>query len=346
MIATELIEGQGLGNQLFAYVTARAVALDRGCEFGLYNPEQFGNNIHSRKGMYFMDIDTGRELTDDERQGMTIWNDAEDRLYKASSGADMTRGIYVSGADMSIMEVEDNTLLRGNLQAESYFAAHRDEIRDWLKVKDEYDSHEYTRDNLCILNMRGGEYSSSPELFLPRSYWLRAMKNMRALNPDMEFMIVTDDTEAAAKVLPEIPAYHFDMAGDYVAVKNARYLILSNSSFALFPVMTSDTLRYVIAPKYWARYNLSDGYWASEQNIYSFLNYQDRKGRIFTADECRRELEEYKSKNRFYSELGHKPEGIKYKIGMLGAKMVYYTWFAGRIRLSLMRRLGLIRRAA
>ena len=34
MIGTEFIDGQGLGNQLFCYVTARAVALENGCEFG------------------------------------------------------------------------------------------------------------------------------------------------------------------------------------------------------------------------------------------------------------------------------------------------------------------------
>ncbi len=34
MIGTEFIDGQGLGNQLFCYVTARAVAEENGYEFG------------------------------------------------------------------------------------------------------------------------------------------------------------------------------------------------------------------------------------------------------------------------------------------------------------------------
>ena len=100
----------------------------------------------------------------------------------------------------------------------------------------------------------------------------------------MEFLAVTDDVEAAHKILPEIKAIRNDIGKDYATIKNARYLLLSNSSFAVFPAMTSDTLQYAIAPKYWARHNVSDGYWASEQNIYSFLHYMDRKGKIFTPE--------------------------------------------------------------
>ena len=32
MIGTQIMKGQGMGNRLFCYVTARAVAADRGAE--------------------------------------------------------------------------------------------------------------------------------------------------------------------------------------------------------------------------------------------------------------------------------------------------------------------------
>ncbi len=64
-------------------------------------------------------------------------------------------------------------LIYGNMQDEGYFLKYMDEIKNWLKVKPEYDSHEFTRDNLCIINVRGGEYTGSPELFLDRKYWLK-----------------------------------------------------------------------------------------------------------------------------------------------------------------------------
>lgn len=297
MIGTEFLQGQGLGNQLFCYVSARCIAADLGYEFGTAGQEQLAVNIHSKKGMYFMDMELGTPMNGTEsadKEKFRIYKEKEKRLYLNTCVHDMTHGCYVAGADEEIYQIPDHTLLYGNLQAERYFRHHKEEIKQWLKVKKEYDSYEYTKDNLCIINVRGGEYADTRVLFLRRKYWLDAMKNMRRIRPDMEFMIVTDDVAAAGRVLPEVEAHHFDLAKDYVTIKNARYLILSNSSFAFFPAFTSETVQKIIAPKYWARHNISDGYWASEQNIYEGFTYQDRQGRLFTAQECRQELAEYK----------------------------------------------------
>ena len=44
MIITELYHGQGLGNQLFAYVTTRMLAHKLGYEFGITGKENFGDS--------------------------------------------------------------------------------------------------------------------------------------------------------------------------------------------------------------------------------------------------------------------------------------------------------------
>lgn len=62
MVGTEFINGQGLGNQLFCYVTARVVAEENGYEFGTAGQERFAVNIHSDRGMYFMDMDLGKRI--------------------------------------------------------------------------------------------------------------------------------------------------------------------------------------------------------------------------------------------------------------------------------------------
>ena len=299
MIGTEFLQGQGLGNQLFCYVSARCIAKDLGAAFATAGQEQLAVNIHSKKGMYFMDMELGEPITETDKKRFQVYQEKEQRLYLKTCVHDMTHGCYVAGADEAIYQIQDNTLLYGNLQAERYFAHHKEDIKQWLKVKEEYDSYEYTRDNLCILNVRGGEYADSRVLFLRRKYWLDAMKHMRQLRPDMEFMIVTDDVAAAGKVLPEVEAHHFDLDKDYVTIKNAKFLILSNSSFAFFPAFTSETVEKVIAPKYWARHNVSDGYWASEQNIYDGFCYMDRNGQLFDAETCRKELEAYKKSGKY-----------------------------------------------
>ena len=343
MIGTEFLYGFGLGNQLFWYVAARAAAEDKGCEFGICNPGALANNMHSNTGMYFMDIDLGKEIPEADKKNFKIFEDGDNRLYIGSSDHDMEHGAYVSGVDPRFKEIEDNTLLYGNLQAESYFEKYSDQLKDWLKIKPEYDSHEYTRDNLCVIHLRCGDYSNSPELWLDRSYWVHGIRQMRKIRSDMEFIAVTDDVDAAYKILPEVKAVKNDIGKDYVTIKNARYLLLSNSSFAVFPALTSDELVYAIAPKYWARHNVSDGFWASEQNIYSCFHYMDRKGRIFTPDECKSELEIYKKKSSTYKKLNKKPGKVRHILQIIRSKYIYALYMSKKIRRSLERRTGLIK---
>ena len=175
MIGTEFIDGQGLGNQLFCYVTARAIALENGYEFGTAGQERFAVNIHSDRGMYFMDVDLGKSISQEEKKKYQVYHDVETRLYIGNSRHDLTHGCYVAGADPAIHDVQDNTLLYGNMQDESYFIRYLPQVRQWLKVKPEYDSYEYSRENLCIINMRGGEYTGSPELLIHKKYWLQGM---------------------------------------------------------------------------------------------------------------------------------------------------------------------------
>ena len=55
MIVTEIYNGQGLGNQLFCYITTRSIALENGYEFGIMNPNKF-------KCLDFLDLDFGKEV--------------------------------------------------------------------------------------------------------------------------------------------------------------------------------------------------------------------------------------------------------------------------------------------
>lgn len=294
MIGTEFLNGQGLGNQLFCYITARCIAEKNGYAIGMAGLENLGYNIHSQKGMYFMDLELGEHIRDVSL--FHRYDEKEERIFIKNSVHDMLHGCYIAGTDREMMQVADHTILYGNMQAEDYFREYKEEIKKWLKVKPEYEVYDTQKENLCVINVRGGEYESSTELFLRRKYWLDAIKQMKKIRADMEFIIVTDDTRAAKKLLPGIKAMHGNLHEDYCRIKNARYLILSNSSFAFFPAYTSESLQYVIAPKYWARHNVSDGYWASEQNIYDEFTYMDRAGRLFSAEECREELKAYRAK--------------------------------------------------
>ena len=337
MIGTELLRGQGLGNQLFCYVTTRCIAKRLGYAFSILGAETLANNIHSDCGLYFMEPDFGKPAQKADFSG--FYEEKEERLFSGVSKHDLLHGAYVTGADEALFHIADGTLLMGNMQAEAYFLEYRDEIREWLRVKPEYDCTEYASDHLCILHLRCTDYTDSPELFLRKKYWLDGMENMRRLRSDMRFMIVTNDVSEAGRLLPDIPAVHFDLAKDYSIIKNASYLLLSNSSFAYFPALCSETLRFAIVPKYWARHNVSDGYWASEQNIYTGFHYQDRRGRLFTAEECRKELAAYKERTHMAERLNTPPTGARKLWYRAESTARYGLYRAERLCRGAMRRL-------
>ena len=327
MIGTELLKGQGLGNQLFCYVTTRCIAMKQGRDFSILGSETLANNIHSSCGLYFMDLDFGIQA--DKNKFAGTYYERDDRIYTGSSRHDLTHGCYVTAADEEMFSVKDNMLLFGNMQAEEYYIAYKEQIKQWLKVKPEYDCYDYSKEDLCVLHLRCSDYMDSPELFLRKKYWLDGMKHMRKMNPDMKFMIITNDVKEANKFLPGVPAYNFDLAKDYSILKNARYLLLANSSFAYFPAFTSDRDPYIIAPKYWA----------SEQNIYSGWHYMDRKGRVFTDEECRQELNEYKKKSRRYRRLNVHPGKMRECFYKIQSKCIYANARLRKITRGVIRRI-------
>lgn len=289
MIVTEIYNGQGLGNQLACYVTTRVVAKDLGYDFGIMNPHKF-------KCLDFMDLDFGMPVMGGSgREGGppdTLPNGIQ--YYFKERYNVLPNGSNVTIDDPNLELIQDNTKIDGIFQSEDRIIHRKDEIRQWLKIKPEKDCYDYSDPNICIINYRGGEYASVADFHLNDQYWKDAVQDMLAINPDVRFVVITDDVERASNQFPFYEVKHFDIATDFTIIKNAHYLILSNSSFPYFATLLSDTVKYILAPKYWGRYNISNGYWACGYNIFRNHNYLDRGGNLFTYDECVREFEEYK----------------------------------------------------
>jgi len=256
MLITPIYKGQGLGNQLANYITTRCIALDKGYEFAVAFPERF-------KGFFFKNLELPKF------EGFEVFEEGG-QPYLMPEGYKYYREIS-SDYDPFIFDIPDNYVIHGNLQGEKYFENHRDEIKEWLKV-DEIDM----ADDLCVINFRGGEYVGVPQFFLPQSYWDNAIKNMQKINPQMRFEIHTDDP-ATARLF--FGAYKIikDMEINWRSIRYAKYLILSNSTFALLPAWLGDA-KLIIAPKYFARFN--QDYWFLEQNKMKCFTYQDKNGNL------------------------------------------------------------------
>jgi hypothetical protein len=282
-----------MGNQLFAYVTTRVLALRLGYDFGIKGLQSAGDSRVNKKGFYFMNLDYGKEVPDD----LTRYDE-----YRHAIETDTWLRTDIRLTDKGLLSIPDNHIIYGNFQSEDYFYPEIDMVKEWLKVRVMYEHDETNGKNICVLNFRGGDMIGNAGAFVPASYWHNAMQHMSEYNPNMEYCIVTDDVQTANRMLPDIPAYHVDVAWDYVAVKNARNVICTTSTFSCFPLWTSENLEMCIAPKYWFHHNLSQGWWSLGCSIYSYPTYyMDRDGKLFTPDECRVEWEQYKESSNIYN---------------------------------------------
>ena len=303
MIGSEFYKGQGLGNQLWVYASVRALAMQNGYEFGFLGIENF-------KGHDFLDLDFGIS----NRSGT-----ATAPKHRIPSGFDSyqkeTQILHpISGADISpldqkLINVSDGTFLDGTFQAENYFGDLKTEVKSWFKATDQIS-------NKCIISLRGGEYRGIKDVFLPKSYYVNAMNLIRELDPGVEFQVVTDDLELAKEYFPGIPAsssggvkiflgrFYFSPSSikigrDFKLLQTAKYLILSNSSFSWWGAYTNLHVEKVIAPKFWARFNISDGYWSQGDSLTQGWQWLDREGKLFSSETCRDELEQYRLINQF-----------------------------------------------
>ncbi len=289
MLVTELYDGQGFGNQLWSYVFTRVLSLDKNVDFGIQCPERF-------KGIGFLDLDMGQRVIGGSGPAGGPPTELPNGIKYYYSERVITHpelDVDIRTLDPGFQEIVDNTKVEGIFQAEDYILHRKEDIRSWLTYEPKQLDIDFTDDDLCVINFRGGEYRGNPKIFLRRKYWVDAVAHVRSVNPHAKFVVITDDPSAARKFFPKFPIRHYGIHGDYQAINSAKYLILSNSSFAFFPAWLNSRVRICLAPKYWAAHNESDGYWCCSYNIVRDWTYIDRDGSTNNFDECIEELAKF-----------------------------------------------------
>lgn len=297
MIITELYNGQGLGNQLWCYVVTRCIAIDNGFEFGIKSPEKF-------KAKHFMNIDFGNivvggvgpEGGPPQQLPESIQYYYKEAMVRNSQGND------ISPFDENLTNIKDNTKIDGGMQAEKYIESHKESIIKWLKPN--VNVLDYSSDDICVIHFRGGDYKFAGKTLLSRTYYNNAMNHMKMINPNMKFVMVTDDVSLANQYFgnsvelvgsclygnrdPYQADFHIggDISVDYSILNNAKNLIISNSSFSWWTAWTNENVKNVIAPKYWAAHNFSDGFWSCGDSLTKNWLWLDREDKLFTYEEC------------------------------------------------------------
>jgi hypothetical protein len=225
--------------------------------------------------------------------------------------------INVTMLDNRIYSISDNTRLIGDggahggiYQCEDYFIDIKDEVIEWFKIKHEK-SLEYNNklnefnitldENLCVINFRGGEYRGIHSTLLRKEYWRDSINHMLSINQNMKFIVITDDPEFAKLYMPfDIPTYHLDIGFDFYVVNQSKWVILSNSTFGWWAAWLNTNTNKILAPKYWAKHNISDGYWCVGESYTRGFTYIDREGNLSDYESCKIEAKEYyKNKNLY-----------------------------------------------
>ena len=319
MIVTEIYRGSGLGNQIWNLVVSRILAHRHGYSWGVMKTTPF-------KAKNFMpDFDFGDEVVGgstprEGQQPAVLPQGIKHYIRENAVPLPICGGHDAQFFDPSLWyNLPDNSKIDGLFQNLQYLDGQKESVRKWLKTN--LDFRDYCDDDICVIHFRGGEYLITTAWLEPKFYE-NARDRMLEHNPNMKFVVVTDDPENANKFIPwadvvgattlkeqediEQGTGFFKYKGgnigvDWSILYNARNVIMSASTFSFWPVWTSEEVKKVIAPKYWFDHKTSTGWWRGDDIIVKEWDYIDTQGNIMSGPECQKEYDLYRLNNPYYT---------------------------------------------
>lgn len=309
MLAVSIHEHAGLGNQIWRAVACRVFADKLGYDYAVSYPGWRGP---------FLNFDFGKEIDlniEEASQVPEVFPNGIKSYYEELSETRPNGLGEIGYADSAFSTIEDNTYINGNFQRMSYIEDYRDKICDWLSYDDKYKVTDYSSEDICVIQLRGGDYTTGHSM-LPPQYYHSAMKHMKDNNPNIRFVIVTDDANTARQMIPgveivgsaiseEKDPYQKNISWytypggpvsiDYSILNTAKYAIISASTFSFWPIWTNNDLENVIAPKYWFDWSRSNGWWRPHDSIVKDERWLwlDRDGDLYPSEICIQERDSY-----------------------------------------------------
>ena len=250
-----------LGNHLWQYAVCRTVAEYNNYQFHI--PRDFAGA--------FLNCDYG------------VAYDHTNKVYPFNGNHD-GKQTY----DKNLFNVEDNTRLDGYFQSEKYIVKNRENILKWFNIQENTKVIQDLNldENTCIINFRGGDYANLKHVFLDQKYYTDSINALKNIKENLRFIVVTDDLNLAKSYFPHLDIYHFDVATDFMLIAKASYLIIPNSTFSWWGAWLNTNVKITIAPKYWLRHNISEGWWMPSDSLTTRFHYIDREGILSNYEEC------------------------------------------------------------
>ena len=266
MIISRLVGG--LGNQMFQYATARALAVRRGVGLVLDTSEFSNYHLHSY-GLHNLAISA--EVTDKRRPAST-GSRVLDRLRDLAGFG--TPALYREASlrfDPAVLWLPQSTVLAGYWQCERYFIDHADLIRSELSVKtpaagDNLEHLGRIRSGVAVsVHIRRGDYVSNAQANTVHGtcdipYYEAAARHIAERCGDAPtFYVFSDDPDWVSENfrIPYdiVPVRHNGVDCNYEDLRlmsACRHHIIANSSFSWWGAwLNAAPGKIVVAPRRW-----------------------------------------------------------------------------------------------
>lgn len=139
-----------------------------------------------------------------------------------------------------------NWNLSGHFQSFKYFAHCFDEVKYYMRMKDEY-----PQEDAIGLHIRLGDYDGAYHPRLDKSYYQPALEQFPAY---MKVIVFSDDMGAARKIFKSnrFEFCHSDYIDTFKKMKSCRHFIIGNSSYSAMAAILGEAKdKRVIAPAPW-----------------------------------------------------------------------------------------------
>lgn len=249
----------GLGNQMFQYAAAYALARRRHTRLQL-NLSEFGR-YELRSYMldrYHLPADILVNYNG------SVWDKMAARLPVPGHYQEPHYHI-----DPAFFTLKDGARLHGYFQSEHYFKEFADDLRDQFTpknpVQDTRTQEAINQANVPVsVHMRRGDYASDAKTqqihgCASQAYYARAMSLMQNLHGDaVTFFIFSDDPDYAQSAFSHFPGKHIvrgnpdDPHDDMQLMARCHHHVIANSSFSWWGAwLNPRTDKTVIAPRQW-----------------------------------------------------------------------------------------------
>ena len=275
MILIDLKDGQGLGNQLWLLATGINLSLKKSRKLVIRNIHEFKYKKILSDQFYFFIEPFSIEHID------INWKVFSPMGFEYK---EVKSSIHFEESDkfLDLLDMYEYIEIDGNYQSISLIPKPEILVKYFNLNCDNY-NEEIDFDNTCFINIRGGAYLGvfkSPCVKI--NYIYNCIQIFKNQYPDMEFKIITDDYKFSKVILPEFKILYGSIAQDFLNLYFAKFLILSNSSFAFFPTYLSKNKKLILAPFKWAASNdfKNNTTWLSPCNFNRGFLFVNNDGKV------------------------------------------------------------------